>query len=160
MVDIQFEPISNSDRRWIRTLASLHFGSERIVVHGTVFSLEVEDGFIAWLGQKRVGVVILKTDGEFCEIILLDALESREDIFRSLLQGAGNWARGQGCKRLILTTTNDNTDALRIYQQNGFFLTGLRVGAVTDSRKLKPEIPKTGCNGITIQDELELEMVL
>lgn len=39
-------------------------------------------------------------------------------------------ARGQGCSRLWLVTTNDNVDALRFYQRCGFRLSAVRCGAV------------------------------
>lgn len=160
MADIQLHPISKSDRHWLKTLARLHFGSGKMIVHGAVFSIAEEEGFIAMVDRKRVGAVTLKKDEESCEIVFLDALESREDIFTSLLEGAERWSRGCGCTRLIGTTTNDNTDALCIYQQYGFHLSILRMDAVTASRKKKPEIPETGDNGISIRDELELELEL
>jgi hypothetical protein len=59
---------------------------------------------------------------------------------------------------MLVVTTNDNTDALRFYQQRGFTLAGLRPGAVTDSRtRLKPEIPPVGEHGIPLRDEVLLE---
>jgi ribosomal protein S18 acetylase RimI-like enzyme len=60
----------------------------------------------------------------------------------------------------VLTTTNDNVDALRFYQRRGFRLCGLRIGQVQQSRELKPEIPLTGAYGIPLTDELELERPL
>jgi hypothetical protein len=59
-----------------------------------------------------------------------------------------------------VTTTNDNTRALRFYQRAGFHLTALRPGAVTAARKSKPEIPELGEDGIPIRDEIELTMEL
>ena len=160
MAEIQLRPITKSDRDWLKRLVRLHFGSEKIIVHDTFFSPAREEGLVAFIAQKRVGVVSLVQAGETCEIILLDALQSREDIFKSLLSGAEKWAREHGCSRLIVTTTNDNTDALCMYKKNGFSLTDLRVDAVTESRKKKPEIPQTGDEGIPIRDELELELRL
>jgi ribosomal protein S18 acetylase RimI-like enzyme len=61
---------------------------------------------------------------------------------------------------LFLVTTNDNTPALRFYQKRGFVLSALRPNAIAENRKVKPEIPLTGQDGIPIRDELELEMHL
>jgi GNAT superfamily N-acetyltransferase len=69
-------------------------------------------------------------------------------------------ARAAGCRRLWLITTNDNLPALRFYQKRGFVLVRLHRGAVAGSRRLKPEIPLTGSEGIPIRDELELELEL
>ena len=55
--------------------------------------------------------------------------------------------------------SNDNLDALRLYQRRGFRLAPLRAGAVDETRRmLKPGIPKLAANGIAIRDELELEL--
>jgi ribosomal protein S18 acetylase RimI-like enzyme len=70
-------------------------------------------------------------------------------------------AREAGCQRLWVVTRNDNVDALRFCQRRGFRLTELRPGAADASRDmLKPEIPSVGAHGITVRDELKLEMDL
>lgn len=160
MQAIYIQPISEQNRHWIATLARCHFASETVIVYGDIFYPAKEPGFIAHIDEKGVGAVTLARKGKVCEIVLLDALESREDIFRALLKAAANWAVDQGCKRMVVTTTNDNTDALRIYQQNGFRLKELRINAIAASRKLKPEIPMVGDEGIPIRDEIEPELVL
>ncbi len=54
-----------------------------------------------------------------------------------------------------LVTTNDNIDAIRLYQRHGFRLTELHVGGVDRARaELKPEIPVMGQHGIPLHDEL------
>ena len=68
--------------------------------------------------------------------------------------------RERGCKRVWLITTNDNTPALRFYQKQGFQLAALHRNAVVESRRLKPEIPEIGMDGIPIRDEIELDMKL
>ncbi|MDP2975645.1 MAG: hypothetical protein Q8N45_05465, partial [Anaerolineales bacterium] len=64
------------------------------------------------------------------------------------------------CRRLFVVTTNDNTPALRFYQKRGFVIAAVRINAIEQSRKLKPEIPFAGEDGIPIRDEIELEMIL
>jgi hypothetical protein len=65
-------------------------------------------------------------------------------------------ARRRQLKRLVLTTTNDNLDALRFYQRREFRLVTVRPNAVEESRRLKPQIPDVGCYDIPIRDELDL----
>lgn len=70
-------------------------------------------------------------------------------------------ARDSGCSRLLVTTTNDNVDALRFYQRRGFRFVALRVDAVSETRRtLKPKIPLLGDHDIPLRDELELELAL
>ena len=60
----------------------------------------------------------------------------------------------------MLITTNDNLSALQFYQKRGFDMSRLYHNAVDKSRKIKPQIPLTGANGIPIRHEIELEMKL
>jgi hypothetical protein len=62
---------------------------------------------------------------------------------------------------LWLISTNDNLNALKFYQKRGFSLVKLYKNAVNETRKkIKPEIPLIGENGIPIRDEVELEILL
>jgi hypothetical protein len=50
--------------------------------------------------------------------------------------------------------------ALRFYQKKGFVLVALYPNAIEESRRLKPEIPLLGNDGIPIRDEIEFELIL
>ncbi len=78
----------------------------------------------------------------------------------SALPGWVAEARGLGVETIRVTTTNDNTSALRFYQRRGFHLSALRPGAVTKARLVKPEIPERGEHDIPIRDEIELLRLL
>jgi len=64
------------------------------------------------------------------------------------------------CRRLWLITTNDNLRALGFYQKRGMTLVAVYRNAMEAARRLKPQIPMIGQNGIPLKDEIELEMVL
>lgn len=66
-------------------------------------------------------------------------------------------AKESNCRRVWLITTNDNTSAIRFYQKRGFEWVGFHKDAIEESRKLKPEIPELGDDGIPIKHELEFE---
>ena len=68
----------------------------------------------------------------------------------ALLDAVVAHARDSGWKRLWLVTTNDNTDALRIYQRVGWHWVGFHRNGVDEARVLKPELPKVGHHGIAI----------
>jgi ribosomal protein S18 acetylase RimI-like enzyme len=69
-------------------------------------------------------------------------------------------ARKAGCYRVWLITSNDNLHALKFYQNYGFRLVTVYPNALDISRKLKPEIPLVGLDGIPLRDEIELEFRL
>ena len=77
-----------------------------------------------------------------------------------MLGQAVKHAKDIGIKRIILTTTNDNLSALRFYQKRGFDIFKINLNAVEQSRKIKPEIPLIGMDGIPIKHEIELELIV
>lgn len=136
------------------------WGAETVVVHGEVLRPAELPGFLAESGGEALGLVTYALRGEACEIVTLDSRREGLGIGSALIEAVKAAALQAGCRRLWLVTTNDNTRALRFYQKRGFRLCALRPGAVAESRKLKPEIPLTGEDGIPIRDEIELEMEL
>jgi len=94
-----------------------------------------------------------------CEIISLDSLVPSVGIGTALVEAVKETARAHNCKRIWLTTTNDNLNALRFYQKRGFILVTIHRDAVNIARKYKP-IPLTGADGIPIRDEIELELMI
>ena len=92
--------------------------------------------------------------------MVLIACPPRQGIGRRLLEAAEDVGRGLGCRRLWLITTNDNRPALAFYQAVGWRQCAIHRGAITKSRRLKPQIPRTGHTGIPIEDEIEFERLL
>ncbi len=64
--------------------------------------------------------------------------------------------RDAGCRRVWLTTSNDNLEALRFYQRRGLRIVAVHRGAIDRARELKATIPLVGRHGIEIHDEIEL----
>jgi ribosomal protein S18 acetylase RimI-like enzyme len=146
----------------LRLFWNEHWDAEFVVAHGTVFHPENVSGFIALDGNEWIGLIthtFLDTD---CEIVSIDTLRARENegIGSSLIEKVIEDAKANQCRRVHLTTTNDNLRALGFYQKRGFQLCALRVNVMEATRKLKPEIPLIGENGIPLRDEIELEMLL
>ncbi len=79
---------------------------------------------------------------------------------RALMDGVLSEAGRGAVRRLWLVTTNDNTRAIRFSQRWGMDLTGLIHHGVVLSRRVKPEIPECGDDGIPVRHELEFELLL
>jgi hypothetical protein len=77
-----------------------------------------------------------------------------------LLEAADDCARGPACRRLWLITTNDKRPAIAFYQAAGWRQCAIHDGAITEARRLKPQIPPTGHAGIPIEDEIEFERLI
>lgn len=141
------------------SLLTEHWGSVRMVTRGKIHQAD-SPGFIAVQQDKPAGLITYRLDGKECEITSMNSLLENQGIGSALIDTVKNAAAAAGCKRLWLITTNDNTKALRFWQKRGFSLAAIYRNAIEQSRRLKPEIPLTGNDGIPIRDEIELEMIL
>jgi GNAT superfamily N-acetyltransferase len=149
-----------ADRPGVIAMLTDAFARPEQVVRGQRYHPEDLPGFIAEWNGEAVGLIAYFIEDDVCEIMALVSLEENQGIGSALLAAVADAARAAGCRRLRVVTTNDNLRALRLYQKRGFRLVELRVNATNEARKLKPEIPLLGNDGIPLRDELELEMDL
>jgi len=157
---IELRAKRESDCKWAIEVLTEHWGSPKIVTRGRVHDAASLPGIVAVEDGQPLGLLTYRIDGEACEVVTLNALSSGKGIGTSLLASVETIARNVGCGRVWLVTTNDNTPAIRFYQRRGYLISALHRGAVNQSRKLKPEIPELGVDGIPIRDEIELEKAL
>jgi GNAT superfamily N-acetyltransferase len=157
---IYIRPIDHGDKAWVASLVNEMWGSVKMVVRGSIYHVDELPGFIAILEDEPVGLVTYFLEDGDCEIISLDSTIEGIGMGSTLIETMKKFAREEGCKRLRLITTNDNTKALRFWQKRGFRLKTVYPNAVEKSRELKPEIPLLGNDDIPIRDEIELEMIL
>lgn len=153
-------PLTAGDRDWMRALVTARWGAPTVVAHGVVYDPATLPGFYALYQAERVGLVTCHLTGDACEIVTLDSLCEDIGIGTALIAAARKMAMAAGCRRLWLITTNDNLPPLRFYQERGFRLAALNLGAVDAARQIKPQIPLIGLDGIPIHDEIVLELVL
>jgi ribosomal protein S18 acetylase RimI-like enzyme len=118
-------------------------------------------GFTARSDGRVVGVATWQP-GVRAELVSLGVLADHRGhgIGGHLLERVVEEARNSGSVAVWLVTTNDNLDALALYQRHGFRLVRLVVGGVDAARELKPQIPHLGQYGIPLRDELVLERAL
>ncbi|MBN2084049.1 MAG: GNAT family N-acetyltransferase [Anaerolineales bacterium] len=159
MTEYTIRPVTVEDKPWIRQLMREHWAAEFIVVRGGEYRPAELPGFLAEIGAAKAGLITHRIEGDSCEIMTLDSLSPGRGIGGALIEAVRSAARMAGCRRLFVVTTNNNLHALRFYQRRGFVLSALRPNAVAESRKHKP-IPLLDENGISIRDEIELEMML
>jgi ribosomal protein S18 acetylase RimI-like enzyme len=157
---IRIRPFDKADREWAGRLLAQEWGDATVVSRGTVHEPTRLPGFVAEKDGSLVGLATYHVDGDDCELVTMNSMAPGIGIGSALLSTVKAAAHSAGCRRLWLITTNDNTLALRFYQQRGLRLAALHKNAVNDSRLLKPQIPLTGLDGIPIRDELELEFML
>lgn len=176
MTEFHIRPLERSDREWVAHFLDERWGTTQIVSRGKSVYGHLLPGFMAErptaepeldagedgesdaeTAAENIGLVTVHIGDKECEITTLNSLTESAGVGSALVEAVENWAREAGIERLWLVTTNDNLAALKFWQRRGYELVTVHRNAIADARRIKPQIPITGLNGITIRDEIELE---
>lgn len=155
-------PIRSSgpgDAAWINRFLKARWGATTIIVHREVINAAKLPALIA-TAEDRQGLATYRWFGRDAELVTLDADPTGIGTGSALMAALVARLQADGCERLWLTTTNDKVSALRFYLRRDFRIIRVRLGAVEESRRLKPSIPEVGEYGMPIRDELDLCRVL
>ncbi len=158
--EIRIQEASDRDRSWIKAFYQERWGSSRVVSRGELHEVASLSGFIALKADNRIGLLCYQIKYREFEIVTLDSLVEGIGVGSALIKKALESAQAKDCQRVWLITTNDNTPALHFYQKRGFKLVAIYPNGLDRSRKLKPEIPQFGLDGIPLRDEIELEFII
>ena len=171
MAQFTIRPLERADREWVAHFLDERWGTTQIVSRGKALYGHLLPGFMAEervdaedesqdedeSPRENIGLVTLNIGGGECEITTLNSLREGSGVGSALVEAVELWAQEAGLERLWLVTTNDNLAALGFWQKRGYELVKIHRNAIADARRIKPQIPITGLNGITIRDEIELE---
>lgn len=154
---VNVRDFGEADKDWAYRLLFPKGTPSRVASCGVLHDPLALPGFVAWAKGARIGLATYRVDGEGCELLTLDSSTQNTGAGTALVEAVKRAAVDAGCNEVWLITTNDNTHALRFYQRRGFRIREVRPGAVDAEREtIKPEIPRTGNDGIPISDEIEL----
>ncbi|WP_197093771.1 GNAT family N-acetyltransferase [Nonomuraea sp. SBT364] len=155
---ISVRPIGAADLPVVTRVLTGSWGGTTIMAlgRGELIDAATLPGFLAYDGDEVAGAVTYAGRDGFVEVVTIDALVPGRGVGTLLLDAVRDAAVALGAPVLRLTTTNDNTGALRFYQRYGFDLIALHRHGVDRARNLKPDIPAES-DGIPIRHELELE---
>ena len=158
MTSFTIQPFKIDHREWAEHFLSDEWGSLHMVSRGKRYHVLDYPGFVAMVAEQPQGIITYRVEDTECEVLMLHSAVEGLGIGSALVEQVKQQAQSAGCHRLWLITTNDNIHAFRWYQRRGFTIAAVHVNALAESRKLKPEIPLTGVDGIPLRDEIEFEM--
>jgi crotonobetainyl-CoA:carnitine CoA-transferase CaiB-like acyl-CoA transferase len=139
----EVRPLRDEDRAPAERLIDAVIGGRRQARLGEVHDVLAHGGVGAWVDGELAGVATQAGD-ELAALAVAVAHRGR-GIGGALVDATtASW----------LVTTNDNLDAIRLYQRHGFRLAEVHPGGVDRARALKPSIPLVGEHGIELHDEL------
>jgi len=157
---IAVRDLETHDQPWMHYFLVTYNHSLRVVSRGTLHYVPQLPGLIATYNEIRSALLTYHVAGLEFEVVTLHAAVQRRGLGARLLAVGRDRARGLGCHRLWLITTNDNEPAIRFYERQGMTLVAIHHDAIQESRKLKPEIPYFGRGGTPLRDEVEFEFRL
>jgi len=150
--------ITDADRPELARFIERHWNSQVVMSKGKLYYPHKEQGVVERRGGEIVGVLTYHVHNDGMEVLTLNSTLPGHGIGSALMLMVIEKGRKLGCPRIWLTTTNDNLHAIGFYQQLGFRMTEINVGAVDEARKMKPAIPLVGERGIAIHDEIVLTL--
>jgi ribosomal protein S18 acetylase RimI-like enzyme len=148
------------DRDWVSSTQSTVWGSVMVARKGELLDSLVFPGFVAITDGDRVGLALFCVRGEEFEVLSVWAATSSVGVGRALMQRCFDDARARGCRRVWLTTTNNNVRAISFYQRLGMNMCAFYRDGVAAARILKSSIPLRDEFGVGIDHELEFELLL
>jgi ribosomal protein S18 acetylase RimI-like enzyme len=154
--------LGEEDREWKQAALVGAWGSTAVARKGVLIDAGPLPGFVAVAGGVRVGLLLYSypAGGDGVEVVSVQAEPQGAGVGRALMDAVLDHARQIGAGRIWLVTTNDNTRAIRFYQQWGMDLTALVPDGAAASRRVKPSIPVVGHDGIPLRHELEFTLTL
>lgn len=149
---------TEDDLKWIRERVLIYWGSTKMVLRGEIVDAATCQALVAGDGMGFLHHRVLRPG--VGEIVTLEAVLPFQGIGTALVEAYAKRAAAAGLSEIAVVTTNDNLTALRFYQRRGFVIREVRVNALEAARRLKPEIPLVGNDGIPLRDEIELSRAL
>lgn len=157
---VAVRPRAAEDRDWLVATMTEEWGSVEVARLGELVDTSDLSGFVAELDGQRVGLALtVRRDDEY-EVVSISTSRPRRGVGRALLGRCVEDARSHGCRRVWLVTTNNNVGALAFYQRCGMDIAALHRHGTTRARELKPSIPERDADGVRIDHEIELELLL
>lgn len=172
MTHITIREMNLDDMIWVRNVFINYWGAPVVVSYGKLHNCDKLQGLVALrspsidgsdtqeLHERRCGLLTYLIENGECEIVTLNSFQEKSGIGALLIKSVIEKALTAHCRRIWLVTTNDNMHAIEFYHKRDFALIQIRKNIMPEYRKLKPEIPIIGENGIPITDELVFEMPL
>jgi len=157
---VSVRPAGPADAEWIGECLTRCWGSVLVARGGELLDASAFPALVAELDGARVGLLVLAVRAGECEVVSLTSEARRRGVGRALIQRCVEVARARGCRRLTLTTTDNNSAAIAFYRRLGLTCSAIRPDGVAVSRRVKPSIPLHDEHGVAISGEVDFELLL
>lgn len=129
---------------------------KNIVISSKNYRLEELPGILAYDKEEIFGFLTYNIDDNYLEIISLNSYLENFGVGTNLLKMCEDLAVKAGIQTIKVTITNENIKALYFYQKRGYRIVEILPNEASKGRKIHPNIPYVGENGIQVTDEIIL----
>jgi ribosomal protein S18 acetylase RimI-like enzyme len=133
---MEIRPLKDEDRAWVAEIVSNEWGLPVVSISGSYDPAELA-GFVAVEAGERMGLVTYRITDESCEVVTLNSLRPNSGIGTALL-GAVKQGADERRLRLWLITTDENSHAIRFYEDRGMTRRALHREFIKVVRRYKP----------------------
>jgi len=156
MADMRFEPADMEDIKagWAK------WGIPIVTVGRSFLPKDVEGLVMLDQDDKQLGLVTWKQHSQWAEIVSLEAFVRGHGYGQKLISAAEKELRRKGVFNIRIITTNDNLQAVKVFQRAGYRLLNIHLNAMDGVRKVKPGLGATGIDDIPLRDMWELKKTL
>jgi GNAT superfamily N-acetyltransferase len=111
-------PLGDRDRGWLTELVTREWGLPVVSISGVYAHPGDLPGFVAEEDGRPLGAITYRATADECEVVTLNSLRKNQGVGSALLNRVKLIADQQGL-RLWLITTDENTGAIRFYENRG-----------------------------------------
>lgn len=159
-MDLLIRKKNDEDKKIVEERLMEEYGFKGMITPAQAYQdLSILGGFLAFEENKLIGQILLNYNNEECEIVELHTKNRGVGIGTELIKKSIEEAKEKKCKRIWVSTSNDNIDALKFYQKRMFFMCKIHENHFDKVRAKNPNFPKYGDYGILLKNQIELEMV-
>ena len=133
---MRVRPLNDGDRTWAVESISSTWGLPIVSISGPHDPAELA-GFVAIEADERLGLITYRSTDEECEVVTLNSLRPNRGTGTALLRAVKKMADARGL-RLWLITTDENSNAIRFYENRGMIRRALHRDFVKVVRRHKP----------------------
>lgn len=136
-----------------------HWQTDTMIISSGDYQFDDLSGMLAYT-DRVVGLITYSVHGNALEIVSINSVLPHHDIGHRLMALAEEKAKAANLTKVVVSTTNDNLQAMGFYQRRGYRMTKVIRGSIDTARQRNPNIATIGENGIPVHDELMLTKLL
>jgi ribosomal protein S18 acetylase RimI-like enzyme len=129
--------LNDGDRAWVAETISNEWGLPIVSTSGLHNPADLA-GLVAIEADERLGLITYTSREEDCEVVTLNSFRPGRGIGTALLRAVKQKADEMGL-RLWLITTDENSNAIRFYENQGMTRRALHRDFVEVVRRYKPD---------------------